>query len=67
MGGAEAGRVWTAGKAVAWPVQTILQRKQQVIRHWEARRGVSGDEILCCGSRPVACDPEYAPLPRSDH
>ena len=22
MGGAEAGRVWTAGKAVAWPVQT---------------------------------------------
>lgn len=45
--GEEAGRAWTAGKAVAWPVQTILQRKQQVTRRWEARRGVSGDEVLC--------------------
>lgn len=37
------------GKTMAWPVRTVLQRKQPFTRSWDARRGVSGDEVLCWG------------------
>lgn len=55
------------GKTVAWPVRTVLQRKQPFTSSREARRGVSRDEVLCWGGPAASCDPGYATSPVFHH
>lgn len=59
----EIGRAWTAGKAVAWPAQTILQGSGRP-SGTRARRGQAWDRCHYSkgGGLPGLADPRMRPL-----